>query len=800
MKSIAEFLENNRSSENGINFFYSTENEIFISYKDFYSQAENVLGFLQSMGIKENDEVVFQIEDTRKFLLLFWGCVMGKIIPVPVLVGNNDEHKRKVAKIWKTLNNPYLAITEETAEKFKNDIKTLEPESKLSKEFDNRMFVVEKAVESNIKGRQAEIDENDICFIQFSSGSTGDPKGVTLTHKNLLTNTKDIAEHSKFKTTDSVLNWMPLTHDMGLIGCHLSTTRAGMSQIIMPTSLFARRPLIWLDLIERDKVTISCSPNFGYKLVLKYWERKKKREPEKTYDLSSLRLLFNGAEPISYELETEFLDEFEKYKLNRNCMMNVYGLAEASLAVCFPKIYDDIKVYDIKRDSLKIGSLVEIADKEDSSTVKLVEVGKPIGKIRLKIADENGNELPEKTTGYILINGDNVTKGYYNNEEVTQNTIYPDGFLKTGDVGFVIDSNLVVTGRAKDIIFINGQNFYPPDLEKICEGIDSIELNTVAACGVRPKGSISDHIAVFVLSSDNLEEFSNTAWDVKAALQKALGIDVDYVVPIHKMPKTTSGKLQRFALGKKLEIGEYDKEISFIEEKLNEKRKQIIDDIKNREFENKTQEKLFELCAEYVDVSNAKVTDNFSQMGFTSMTMVKLAEKIKAEFGKKIMPADLFAYPTVQKMADFISNEDSLVIRKNEFKSEFINKRGNETVPSEFESEKSTDEAINEFIRKAVNHSSAVIYEKDGEEINCVEIKENNKNIIETFSVQSFEKAKISYYENGYSILVIKDGNTDGLEKYFDIVAESVKARYGDISVFIFNNGSIKAEYICSEL
>ena len=117
MKNIAEFLENNRSSENGINFFYSTENEIFISYTDFYSQAENVLGFLQSMGIKENDEVVFQIEDTRKFLLLFWGCVMGKIIPVPVLVGNNDEHKRKVAKIWKTLNNPYLALTEETAEK-----------------------------------------------------------------------------------------------------------------------------------------------------------------------------------------------------------------------------------------------------------------------------------------------------------------------------------------------------------------------------------------------------------------------------------------------------------------------------------------------------------------------------------------------------------------------------------------------------------------------------------------------------------------------------------------------------------
>ena len=151
-------------------------------------------------------------------------------------------------------------------------------------------------------------------------------------------------------------------------------------------------------------------------------------------------------------------------------------------------------------------------------------------------------------------------------------------------------------------------------------------------------------------------------------------------------------------------------------------------------------------------------------------------------------------------MADFISNEDLLVIRKNEFKPEFVNKNGNENVPSEFESEKSTDEALNEFIKKAVNRSSAVVYEKDGDNINCVEIKENNKSIIETFSVQSFEKAKISYYENGYSILVVKDSKTDGLEKYFDIVAESIKARYGDISVFIFNNGSIKAEDICSEL
>lgn len=803
MKSIVEFLKKNDTFTKGITFVNNANEEYFMSYHEFIEKATKVLGFLQSKGIKENDEIVFQLEDTRSFLLFFWACVMGKIIPVPVLVGNNDEHKRKIIKIWEELKKPYIVVAEKNLEVLSEEFKRLEPDSKLTKEFSERNIIVEKALESEIEGNIIEANEDDLCFIQFSSGSTGAPKGVMLTHKNLITNTGDIIKFSGLREDDTILNWMPLTHDMGLIGCHLSVTRVGMSQVIMPTTLFARHPLLWLSLIDNKKITVSCSPNFGYKLILKYWERKKKREKNINYDLSSLRLLFNGAEPISYELEMEFLNEFSKYNLNKNCMMNVYGLAEASLAVSFPKPGEDIIVYNVERESLKVGKTA-IFTEENINSVKLVDLGKTIGNLKLKIVDDAGKELPEKTTGYVLIKGDNVTKGYYQNEKATQNTISKDGWLKTGDVGFVISSRLVITGRAKDIIFVNGQNYYPPDIEKICENIDKIELNTVAASGVRLKSNERDYIAIFILFRGSIDEFVDIYIKVKRTLQRVLGIDVDYVVPVLKIPKTTSGKIQRFTLAKKLENGEYDEIIDEIEGKLKLKKQIMIEKVKEKKFKNITEERIFELCAEYVDMTDANVSDNFSNLGFTSMTLVRLMEDIKSEFDKKIMISDLFAYSTIEKLAEFIENENQLIIRKNIFKKEFINNNETEEVPLEFEmeiSEKNKDIIIKKFLDKALeNNKLAIIYKENNNFLECFQVSNEEKILIERFSLESLNRAKFSYYENGFSVLIVESYKTSGMEDYFDIIIEIIEARYGKIIVFSFYNEKLKAYSLCENI
>ncbi|MCD8121440.1 MAG: AMP-binding protein [Clostridiales bacterium] len=802
MNSIVDFLKKNDSMTEGLNFFYGSGHEVFISYHDFMNRAKMVLGYLQNMGMREGEEVVFQIEDPQKFLTLFWGCVMGKLIPVPVLVGNNDEHKRKIIKIWETLQSPYLAMTEDIVDRLKADLQRLSPECSLVRDFDRRAFTVEEAMKSEKPGICSEIEEDDLCFIQFSSGSTGDPKGVMLTHKNLMTNTKDIVNDSGLRKDDRILNWMPLTHDMGLIGCNLSPTRIGATQTVMATSLFARKPVLWLELIEKEKITVSCLPNFGCRLILKYWQRQKRKRPDADYDLSSLRLLFNGAEPISYALETEFLNEFEKHHMNKKCMMNVYGMAEASLAVCFPIPGAEIEPYYVKRESLKIGQTVAIENNASASTVTLVDVGSPIGDLAMKIVDDDGKKLGENQVGYIWIKGENVTKGYYHNENITAETITEDGYLKTGDVGFVTDGKLIVTGRAKDIIFINGQNYYPPDLERVCEGIDSIELNTVAACGVRPNGAENDQIAIFILSSASMDQFSVTAWKVKQTLLKTMGIDADYFVPIHKMPKTTSGKLQRYVLGRKLEAGEYNDIIDAVNRKLSERRERTLSEIKMRHFHTKTEAKLFEICAEFVDMSGADTTNNFSQLGFTSMTMVKVSEKIKSEFGKRIVAADLYAYPTIEKLAHLIENDSSIVIRKNRFKARLVDYRNDEPSPLEFEFEggQDADDRIESFLESAIDGDLAVVYEENSAGVDCVEICKGRRTVIETVTAESMETARIDYHEKGFSILIVRDREPGDINQYFDIIIEVIKARYGEITLFVFNNNALRAERICEAL
>lgn len=795
MKTVADFLRCNRNSENEIKFILGKEKQRILSYEELYVHALKVLGFLQKKGITEGDEIIFQISDNMKFLCLFWACILGKIIPVPLLVGNNDEHKRKVIKIWNRLKDPYLVIEEENLEKTGNDFERIDPESDPAKRWKERSFTVEDALRFEQKGTQAQLSEDDICFIQFSSGSTGEPKGVVLTHRNLVVNTYDILTSAGIRKDDRVLNWMPLTHDMGLIGSHLSALRFGLTQIIMPTVLFSRRPLLWLELIEKERVTVSSSPNFGYRFVLKFWERKKKKDAQAALDLSSLRLLFNGAEPIDYSLEKQFLEVFGEYGLRRNCILNVYGLAEASLAVCFPKPHEEIKVHCLKRESLKIGHEPEVCEEGSLSAVHLVEVGQPVGDLQIKPVDEEGRRVEEGRTGYLYIKGENVTGGYYHDEEATRAAFDHEGFLNTGDIGFFAGENLVITGRAKDIVFINGQNYYPPDIEKICENLESIELNTVASCGARPGKSENDRLCIFVIFHGRIEEFANTAWEIKMLIQRSLGIEPDYILPVQSLPKTTSGKLQRFSLARGLENGDYDHLIAEVERALEEKKKSMIEQVRKKRYKNPTEARLFELCAQYTDMSRAETTDNFFDLGLTSMTIVRLAEDMKREFGKQVLVTDVFSYPTIEKAAAFIEawEEEGIFIRRNLFKQDFVHEGNRTDIPMEAEADcaSDADERILEFLKRAVLGERIVIYQEEKGRLHCVEIKEGSKREVENFPVSGLEHLKQQRSAEGFSIVVTSGQNSCRLEKYFDLVIEKINARYGDMIVFTVWNQRI---------
>jgi len=462
-----------RDDEKGITFISGDSEETYVSYKNLYHRALGLLHNLQARGITQGDELIFQLEDNESFLYTYWACLLGGIVPVPVTPGNNEEHRFKLYKIWKILNHPYLITEHETfmaLDKFmrsKNFYETLE-------EMKNRTVLVGDITGAglSIPGTTYKPKLSDIAFVQFSSGSTGDPKGVILTHGNLLVNTRALASRSEISPGDSMLSWMPLTHDMGMIVCHLTSFISHINQYIMPTALFIRRPTLWLKKTNEHKATLISSPNFGYRYFLSFF----KPEIADGWDLSRVRVIYNGAEPVSAKLCYEFLDTMASWGLNRNSMCVGYGMAEATVdvSVCAPG--EGLIAVHLDRECLNIGRQVRDVDVKDSKCVTFVDVGYPVDDCYVRICDEAGHILDDNVIGHIQIKGKNVTCGYYNNTEATEKTIASDGWLSTGDLGFMRNGRLVVTGRAKDIIFVNGLNYYPHDIERAAEDVEGIGL------------------------------------------------------------------------------------------------------------------------------------------------------------------------------------------------------------------------------------------------------------------------------------------------------------------------------------
>lgn len=563
--TLAEALDNScENEEHFVTFINGESDEVRLSYKSLRQKALEYLAGLQKLGLCEGDEVVIQLDDNESFLCVFWACILGKLIPVPVAVGNSDEHRLKLFKIWDILNKPFLISGGGTLEKLRTFSK--------AHGLDGAMREIEAwsasfaEIDSGTAGRALEAKPEDIAFIQFSSGSTGDPKGVVMTHENLATNMKAMLGGIGCSDGDSTLSWMPLTHDMGLIGFHLAVLAGNIDQFLMPTSLFIRRPTLWMQKAAEHGVTILSSPNFG----LKYFTTYHKPEALKGLDLSGVRLIFNGAEPINADGCREFLDGMEKYKFGGKALFNVYGMAEAGLAVSFPPVGEGLVAYDLDRGSLKVGDRVRPASGDRGAA--LVDLGSAVEGCAVRICGRDGEILGGDTVGLIEIKGKNVTSGYYNDEEETRRVMTDDGWLKTGDVGFLRNGRLVVTGREKDIIFLSGQNFYPHDLENAISGLEGAQLGRAAACGVYSGKTGTEEVVVFVRYKKEPASFLPLASQIRRLIGEKFGIEVAGVVPVPEIPKTTSGKLRRYKLGEDYVDGKFAEVLAELD-KLAEKGK-----------------------------------------------------------------------------------------------------------------------------------------------------------------------------------------------------------------------------------
>ena len=637
--SLAQILTIARERQREIRFINGENDESVVSFAAIWERAVALLGSLQAHGIKQGDELVIFTRSNEHFVIAFWAAILGGIVPVPVAVGISDEHRFKLFRILTQLNNGTLFTDPDLLDRL-IDFADKHERQDIAEILADRS-VTRNDIEAGNEGQLVEPDPTDVAFIQYSSGSTSDPKGVCLTHDNLTANIQAIIEGAHWDENDYGLSWMPLTHDMGLIGYHLCTLAVGMNHAIMDTGVFVRRPLLWLQKASELNATQLCSPNFGFKHFLKLFARK----GIESLDLSSVKLILNGAEPISWDLCEQFLDAMAPFGLARSAMFPVYGLAEATVGVTFPRLGNQYARILVHRHGLKIGEPFEPCDENDSDAVSFLKVGEPIRYVSIRITDDNDQVLPDRHVGHIQIHGESVTTGIYNDDEAAATLFTEDGWLRSGDCGAIADGELVITGRSKDIIIVNGQNYYPHDIEEIIAQVDGLDLGKVVVAGVSLASSQTEELIAFILHRQDVEAFRSIADSVRNIVGEHAGLEIDHVLPVSRIPKTTSGKVQRSHLATAYLDGEFDDCVSQLRDHGADA-DVLDDDPLVRELEL--------ICAEFSRERRIGPDDNLFEVGVSSLTLTEIVLAVDEKYPGKLDISDLFDYPTLRELANFM--------------------------------------------------------------------------------------------------------------------------------------------------
>jgi iturin family lipopeptide synthetase A len=361
-------------------------------------------------------------------------------------------------------------------------------------------------------------------------------------------------------------------------------------------------------------------------------------------DLSCVKLILNGAEPISYGLCEEFLGALAPHGLQRTAMFPVYGLAEATVGVSLPEPGTEYSRITVDRHTLRIGDNYDVAEPGDPDAVSFVKVGSAIRDCDIRIVDDADQPLADGKVGNIQLHGASVTERIYGDETATRALFTEDNWLRTGDCGVFVDAQLVITGRSKDIIIVNGQNYYPHDLEEIVAHIDGLDLGKVVVGGTKVAGHQTEELLVFILYRQDMDAFPALADSVRTIIGEQTGLEVDHVIPVSRIPKTTSGKVQRAHLLRDYQDGAFS---DLVEQLAPVAVGAATDD-------DALVAELELICREFSKERSIGPDDNLFEVGVSSLTLTEIVLAIDERYPGKLDISDLFDYPTLREVADFL--------------------------------------------------------------------------------------------------------------------------------------------------
>jgi 1-acyl-sn-glycerol-3-phosphate acyltransferase len=512
-----------------------------ITFGDLLQGAGRLAAGLQHAGLEPGQTVAIILPTGTEYFYSFFGVLLAGGIPVPlyppVRPTQIEEHLRRHSGI---LANAMVRILITVPE-----VKPVARLLKLRVETLRTIQTVNELSRPEAEFTPIPVQAGDIAFLQYTSGSTGDPKGVVLSHANLLANIRAMGQATATTPEDVFVSWLPLYHDMGLIGAWLGSLHYGCKLVIMPPLAFLARPERWLRAIHTHRGTMSASPNFGYELCVRRIDDKDLED----IDLGSWRLAFNGAEPVSPETITGFCNRFAAHGFQRTAMTPVYGLAESSVGLAFPPLGRGPLIDRIERDTFAgSGRAVPVEEKE-TPALEFVACGQPLPGHQIRIVDPAGRELPERQEGRLQFKGPSATSGYFRNPDKTRD-LFRDGWLDSGDLAYIAGGDVYVTGRVKDVIIRGGRNVYPHELEEAIGNIPGIRRGCTAVFGSRDRVSGTENLVVLTESRKkdphSLEELRKQIANITVDI---LGMPPDEIViaPPGTVLKTSSGKIRRAA-------------------------------------------------------------------------------------------------------------------------------------------------------------------------------------------------------------------------------------------------------------
>lgn len=527
-----------------------------ITYKLLKQRAVHVAGGLQQRGLQPADPVVLMLPSSPEYFYTFMGILLAGGIPVPIYPparpSQLEDHMNRHVRILDNCKATTF-ITVPEAKAIAHLLKSQAPALQ-------HIVTAADLVSSTESPIVPVLAANDTAFIQYTSGSTGNPKGVVLTHANLLANIRAMGCTVEAGPDDVFISWLPLYHDMGLIGAWLGSLYFSMLFVVMSPLSFLTRPERWLWAIHNHGGTLSASPNFGYE----YCIRRLSDEDLAGLDLSSWRAAFNGAEPVSPETLGTFSQRFADYGFSNEALMPVYGLAESSVGLTFPPLRRGPVIDHVERDTfMQTGSATPVPV-EDEHALKFVSSGPPLSGHQIRVVDHAGHELPERQEGRLEFRGPSSTSGYYHDAEKTR-TLFDEDWLDTGDLAYIANGELFVTGRIKDIFIRAGRNIYPHELEEAVGNIEGIRAGRVAAFGSEDKHSKTERLIIIAETrSTDITELESLHKGINTLAIDLIGSPPDEVVlaPPGTVLKTSSGKIRRAASRELFEKGEIGKKQS----------------------------------------------------------------------------------------------------------------------------------------------------------------------------------------------------------------------------------------------